>query len=570
MAAIEDSDLVESESSVRPKKRKRGEDVKVKEKLKVKKRAKKANSSDSDFDDDLGRNMYNKSKPRPGQIENCDICEKRFTVTPYSKEGPDGGLLCTPCGKQMTKENKSADSKARKAAGTGRKRRQAESNRLDGVVKLGGKSLQDLCIEKVAQHATDVEELGDLPDNLIDRLSQIFSKRRVLDSRTLQLFLRSDLDVVAIHDAAKLEPENFKQMFALSPHVRKVVLRNAGQFKDDVMDYMIEKAPGISYLQLYGANLLTDEAWINLFAHAAGNLEAVKVQWCDASFRHRVIESMAANCQSIKRLKLKYCRLLTPDSIKSLSQLTNLEHVSLTFSISPETTHVEPLIESVGFQLKTLSLENTYNLDDDFIHLVGTHCKSLTKLRLAGSEGISDARLASLFTPGNPHVDGNGSVMPPLTFLDLNSTRHVDHKEPEGPEEPMGVADSAFIAIMSHSGKTLRHLDISSCRHISHAAFCEVFSPVENAKKYAELRTINVTFCSGVETNVIRGIFACCPKIEKIIAFGCFKIGEVVVPQGIAVIGVPRAHDAIENIGESGVNLEDALNMMGSMVEATA
>lgn len=506
----------------------------------------------------------------PGQLENCEICNKRFTVTPYSKEGPQGQLLCTPCGKQMTKENKSAESKARKTAGVGRKRRQVESNRLDGVVRLGGKSLQDLCIEKVAKHHTDVEELGDLPDNLIDRLSQIFSKRRVLDSRTLQLFLRADLDVVAIHDCAKLESENFKQIFALSPHLRKLVLRNAGQFKDDVMDYMLEKASEVSYLQLYGANLLTDEAWVRLFEQAGEKLEAVKIQWCDASFTDEVVESLVTNCPNVKRIKFKHCRKLTPACFSLFRRLSKLEHVSIKLSNSPNASEVTPLIEALGAQLRTISLENIPDIDDALISSLKSRCENLCKLRITDCECVSDAALTSLFTPKSSSADTDGSVVPPLTFLDLSSTRDVDHNNPDGPEHPIGVSDSSFTTIMAHSGKTLKHLDIASCRHVSQGAFCDVFSPVDNTKKYVELKTINVTFCSGVETNVIKGIFACCPSVEKIIAFGCFKIGDVIVPQDVALIGVPRAQDAIEKIGESGVNLEDALGMMGTMVSTAA
>lgn len=574
MAAVEEA-YVETESSPAPrsKKRKRSENSRAKEKAKskAKKKAKKGSDSDSEYDDEFGMDMYKKSKPMPGQLENCDICNKRFTVTPYSKEGPEGGLLCTPCGKQMAKENKAAETKAKKAAGTGRKRRQVESNRLDGVVRLGGKSLQDLCIEKVAQHHTDVEELGDLPDELVDRLSQIFSKRRVLDSSNLQLFLRPDLDVVAIHDAAKLESDDFKQIFAIAPNVRKLVLRNAGQFKDNAMDYMLEKASNISYFQLYGSNLLTDRAWTSFFKQAGKNLETVKIQWCDASFTEEVLETLVACCPNLKHIKLKYCRKLTPECIRSLASLKKLEYVSLKFSTSPESDHLKDLIDSLGPQLRTLSLENIADVDDTFLDSLRSQCRRLRKLRLEGCECVTDAALTALFTPGDNENDETGSVLPPLAFLDLSSTRDVDHSNPEGPEDtPIGIADSSFKAVMKHSGKSLQHLDISSCRHVSHGAFCDVFSPLENAKKYAELKTINVTFCSGVETNVIKGIFACCPSLQKIIAFGCFKVGDIIVPQDVALIGVPRAQDAIEKIGESGVNLEDAIGMMSQMVEAAA
>jgi DNA repair protein RAD7 len=146
--------------------------------------------------------MYTKSKPLPGQLENCEVCSKRFTVTPYSKTGPDGGLLCTPCGKELTKDAEATKKKEKKAGPTGKKRRKIESDKLDGKIQLGAKTLQQLCIEKVAHHATDVDDLGDLPQTLLDRLGQIFTKKRVMKPKTSQLFLRPDLNSVKIHDCA--------------------------------------------------------------------------------------------------------------------------------------------------------------------------------------------------------------------------------------------------------------------------------------------------------------------------------------------------------------------------------
>ena len=52
----------------------------------------------------------------------------------------------------------------------------------------------------MADNIRDVEEFGDLPKSLLNRLSQILSKRRVITSRTLDLFLRSDLDTIDVYD----------------------------------------------------------------------------------------------------------------------------------------------------------------------------------------------------------------------------------------------------------------------------------------------------------------------------------------------------------------------------------
>lgn len=96
--------------------------------------------------------MYEKVQKLPGQLEHCEICEKRFTVTPYSKNGPNGGLLCVKCSKALKDEEKKAMPKKPRAP-RGR-RRQTESNRLDGEVKLGARSLLEACVEVGCLHRT--------------------------------------------------------------------------------------------------------------------------------------------------------------------------------------------------------------------------------------------------------------------------------------------------------------------------------------------------------------------------------------------------------------------------------
>ena len=135
------------EAAANRKKRKRRQEktlakIKAGKNAKGKKKGKDVGSDDEDAD----WNIYSKKTPLPGQLENCEICEKRFTVTPYSKTGPDGGLLCTKCSKEQEVAKKK-DEKAKKQSAGREKRRQVQSNLLDGVVQIGSKSLQELCIK---------------------------------------------------------------------------------------------------------------------------------------------------------------------------------------------------------------------------------------------------------------------------------------------------------------------------------------------------------------------------------------------------------------------------------------
>ena len=142
------------ETAVQKKKRKRREEAvltKIKN-SKAKKKQKKGDGGDSDGDDDVAWDMYAKKQPLPGQLENCEKCEKRFTVTPYSKTGPDGGLLCAKCSKEQEAQKKKDQKKPKTKAVSREKRRQVQSNLLDGIVQIGAKSLQDICIKVFTVH----------------------------------------------------------------------------------------------------------------------------------------------------------------------------------------------------------------------------------------------------------------------------------------------------------------------------------------------------------------------------------------------------------------------------------
>ena len=137
------------ESATQKKKRKRQEEktlAKIKERQGYK-RQKKREDEDSEGDNgDVAWNKYTKKKPLPGQLENCENCEKRFTVTAYSKTGSDGGLLCTKCSKEQEEQRKK-DQKSKKQTVSRDKRRHVQSSLLDGIVQIGSKTLQELCIK---------------------------------------------------------------------------------------------------------------------------------------------------------------------------------------------------------------------------------------------------------------------------------------------------------------------------------------------------------------------------------------------------------------------------------------
>ena len=531
----------EGEDPVEVKKRKRKEE-KMLQKIKQSKEFKRRKfenqkKGEDEDDDDIARTLMSSNKPLTGQLENCEICEKRFTVTPYSKTGPDGGLLCVKCSKELKDDEKKSQAKAQKGKSAPRaRRRQNESDRMMGDVKPGAKSLLDTCVRKVADVVNEIEDFGEMPQNVLDRLSQILSKRRVVTGRTIDLFVRDDIDQFDVYDSANLEEEDFCRIFRQMPQLRKINLRWAGQLKDHALTEMANRCENLQHLQLNATNLLSQSAWIEFFKKRGPQLLSLKLSEVGEGFNDATVEALVQNCGNLKRLKLESCPFLSESSVVSVSALTSLRH--LTLGIAQQDTSgatLENVVAVVGSQLRTLCLDGYPDLNDEVVDAVRYYCHNLTKLRIHSSITCTDRAFSQLFMS----TWKNG----PVKSINLHSNRDIDSMNPDGPsDDPIGFGSEGFKAMMAHSGPALERLDIHSCRHISLDALLDVF---DGDKQYPNLKDMNFSFVTMVDEVVMAGIFKSCPALKKLIVFGCFNALQSMIRDGVAVIGLPNAKENI-------------------------
>lgn len=281
------------------------------------------------------------------------------------------------------------------------------------------------------------------------------------------------------------------------------------------------------------ANLISNEKWVEFFEHCGTGLKSLKLSWLDYTMDDHTFMHLIRNCPNLNRLKMTKCFRLGDPSLGAISELKQLEHLSLKFPSPTSSVALADLIAMVGSQLRTLSLENFDDADDNVLGTIRSTCNRLNKLRFTENDVCTDAGFTSLFTDW-PN--------PPLSFIDFSSNRSVDCSKPDGTDEPTGLATAGFIALMKHSGSVLEHLDISSCRHITYEAFSEVF---DGQNQYPNLKKINITFLTNIDTTIAAGIFKCCPQLNQLTAFGCFNVTGVVVPKGVILVGIPNAQDSI-------------------------
>ncbi|KAK8067010.1 hypothetical protein PG997_013757 [Apiospora hydei] len=467
------------------------------EKIKKGKAFKKRKRQDEDSDSDgiAEAILAERAAPLPGQMENCEICDKRFTVTPYSRAGPNGGLLCNKCGKELAQDNKDEQKqKKKKVAARGTARRQVASNRLDGVI--GCKSLMAMCIQTLVNNIDLADDLGDMPAQIVDRVARQVSKRRILTPMSLNLFLQSGYEDVTVYDAARLGSDDLIRIFQMVPKLKNLKLKNAIQFKDEVMDYLITRQTPLDSFYLHGANLVSEESWKKFFC-----------------------------------LKIAHNQQVTDAGVEHIAKLNGLEHLSLQLITPTSTEPYVKVINSIGKPLRTLSLtgESLSDLDDRVLDAIHENCTSLRKLRITHSEVMTDAGFARLFKDWTNK---------PLTFIDFEKCRHIDSSKPRENAHLNGLCSDGFRALMCHSGKSLRHLNVHACRHIKREAFEDVFSL---DKEYPELENLEISFCEEVTDFIVGCIFRTCPKLKNLNVFGCMKLKDVRVPKGKILVGMPNA-----------------------------
>lgn len=323
-------------------------------------------------------------------------------------------------------------------------------------------------------------------------------------------------------------------------------LQNAGQFKNEIVDYILERNVPLTHVQLEAANLVSNGKWVELFEHIGRRLESLKLSWLDYSMDDSTFMHVIRSCPNIERLKMKKCFRLTDSSLSAISELKNLQHLSLQLPLSPSSIATTELIQSIGPKLRNLSLENFDNADDDVLASIHSCCIALKKLRFTHNDICTDQGFVSLFE--------NWSN-PPLLTIDLSGNRSIDNNLPDGPQDPTGLASAGFLAMMKHSGSQLEYLDISSCRHIAYKPFAEIF---DGKLQYPCLKAINISFLTRIDTAIVAGMLHSCPQLVKIEAFGCFNVKDVAVPKGVAIIGLPNAQDSIIQEGELSADLWNA------------
>ncbi len=330
------------------------------------------------------------------------------------------------------------------------------------------------------------------------------------------------------------------KMFMVAPGITEINLTNAGQFKDEVLDY-ITGHPDIKivHFRVGAANLIIDPVWRTFFKTKGQYLKTVKVTWLDGHFDDETLGKMIEHCTQLERLKLDHLWKITATSIERISELGQLRHLTLKRPFAEITSEsMLKILEKVGHQLETFCLDDYSDLDDAVLTGIHEKCRVLQKLRLTNNKHFTDAAFVKLFSDW---------ANPALQYITFSKTRDVNADEPVANQHGRGLCGEGFKAMMAHSWARMQHVDVTSCRHITHEALMSVFDGVN---KYPQLKYLNVSFCGAVDDTIVAGVFRSCPNIKELEIFGCFNVQDPVIPRDVRVVGHPCGSGDLVVVGE--------------------
>lgn len=270
-----------------------------------------------------------------------------------------------------------------------------------------------------------------------------------------------------------------------------------GRIKDNAIEFWADHFPNLRRIELLGPFLIKPNAW-KAFFRGKPQLTGFLITQ-SPRFDLECMQVLSESCPDLTELKLSQIGLMDDDFLGPIKAFENL--VSLDLSESSNSLSVDAvvgLLNVVGRNLVTLNLSKNGLLDDDFISQgLLPNVSHLTSLILNELSELTDVGLANFFsqTPNGP-----------LSRLSLRRNH--------------ALADESLVALLNHSGHTLRELDINSWKDLSNEALLSIGA---HAPK---LTRVDLGFCRKTDDFVVKAILDGCKDVKEIQVFGCNRLTE--------------------------------------------
>ncbi|ODN80538.1 hypothetical protein L202_02748 [Cryptococcus amylolentus CBS 6039] len=485
-------------------------------------RAASIDSDDLDADDDYAaRPSTSRAEKAPskgvargpvkaiGQFMDCGQCEKKFTVTAYTKEHPSQPQtwLCVQCSYALgidpfAKPKKAAAKKAPK---------KDRAKIIHYEQKKGVKTLGDMCIGLIGKYIEDVEQLGDIGGINMDKVCRIICKGRRLTPETAPLFYAVDRTSLDMFDCTRLDPPAYLALANLNPNLTSLRLDLVGQLSTDAVSHWAKTLTKLTRLELLGPFLVRKPAWLELFRALGEQLEGFLITQ-SPRIDVETVKELVERCPNLTEIRLKEV-ILDNDMLAELAKLKKLRSLDLSSpAVSLTDEPVIELIQAVGGGLETLDLTDNAELTDDILPIIAEHCPQLKNLHLRNVTELSNEAIAAFFKSLKQ------KQRPGLEVIDLEKGHECE--------------DLALRELIAHSGESVQWLSILGWRQLS-------IESLQSLTQCKHAKYIDVGWCRQVNNFLIKDLLDGCPALEQLRVWGCNNLSSGVPRrQGVKVIGI--------------------------------
>ncbi|BGP34124.1 UV-damaged DNA-binding protein rad7 [Rhodotorula toruloides] len=471
----------------------------------------------------------------PGAIAVCAECGKKFTVSKYTASNPRGpGLLCSPCTSESIEDRATFPSLPKKPKLVKKKSQKGVEETMYTPVP----ALQQACLSIIGSYIDDVEALGDIGHKNLDRVAKIVCKNRALNGENLRLFLEVAHKELRLYDCTRASDVKDTALASIStfcPHLERLTLNLCGRLDDDVIDAWMKGFKELRHLTLYAPYLVTIKKWIEFLSTCGTDrpeFETFQLRM-SSRFNDDCLDALVSHSPNLTHLQLAEIGRFTSSSLSKFHSLKNLVSLDIARLGTPQGQTLEAdaviaLLANVGENLERLVLDGNEKLTGKVLtEGIRLHCPALRELSLSNLPDVETSGVEALFTPASPDSD-SGAPMPPfsaagLTLLNLHRVS--------------SLSPTALELILTHSGRTLKHLNLHSCDDLTSEVLTDRL-----ATSCPELEVVDLSFVRSVDNFVVKALLEGCPRLRVLFVHGNNRVtSDVPRKAGVQLRGLENA-----------------------------
>lgn len=316
--------------------------------------------------------------------------------------------------------------------------------------------------------------------------------------------------------------------------------------KDDVLEHWSMHLSSLRGVDLLGPFNVRAEAWISFIEGTKRPLERFCVTQSPL-FDRQCLEALHKRCRSsLVDLRLKETSKLDDDWLSLVANFMNLASLDISRparSISDNA--LIALLAQIGNKLSRLDVSGHEDLTDRvLVEGVKLHATKLASFSAADLPLLTDEGVSQFFgaklepgasaaqdvemqdKEGNTASDTEDTVMIDGgdDIDDINDAPEVDAICNLPPLEQVDLSRSpalgskALAALLQHSGKTLRDLNINQWKDVDNETLL-ILGP-----SAPHLIQVNIGWCRNVDNFAVKALLDNCPKLKLILCAGCNRL----------------------------------------------